>query len=91
MKITKQDLSSLSYFELRELNHMVITELKRKKTIESLEKATTINVGDIISCNLDKDNAKYCIKKINRTTISAEHLVTKSLWNMPISSIIVIK
>ena len=91
MKITLQDLLPLSYQELSDLNRMVVGEIRRKRSIESLEKSSMISVGDIVTSLSDNHKSQYSIEKINRTKIIGKHLQTQHLWSMSISSLKIVK
>ena len=88
-KITKQDLANFSYNELRELNQMVIEEIKRKRTIESIEKSMIVNVGDIVRCNIDPQNRRFSVLKIKKVNVVAEEIVTKARFQFPMSTLVI--
>ena len=66
-KILNQ-LDQLSHEELSTLNSAVVKVAKAKMRVESIIKATTLNVGQIVEINQKKHKGqKFIIKKVNRT------------------------
>ena len=66
-KILNQ-LDQLSKDELLTLNSAVIKMAKAKDRVESVIKATTLKVGQIVEINQKKHKGqKFIIKKVNRT------------------------
>ena len=91
MEITNQMLMNFSLSELRDLNHRIIETIKRKNSIEAIEKSAVIKKGDIITCNIDRKPIKYCITEIRRVNVVAKSLETGRPWVMPISTITVVE
>ncbi len=66
-KILNQ-LDQLSQEELSTLNSAVVKVAKAKMRVESIIKATTLKVGQIVEINQKKHKGqKFIIKKVNRT------------------------
>ena len=66
-KILNQ-LDQLSHEELSTLNSEVVKVAKAKMRVESIIKATTLKVGQIVEINQKKHKGqKFIIKKVNRT------------------------
>ena len=66
-KILNQ-LDQLSHEELSTLNSAVVKVAKAKMRVESIIKATTLKVGQIVEINQKKHKGqKFIIKKVNRT------------------------
>ena len=62
------ELSKLSVLELREINEIVVGLIKQKRTIESLQKKVSLQIGMAVIVNHPKLLGKQLkIEKINRT------------------------
>ena len=88
-KILNQ-LDQLSKDELLTLNSAVIKMAKAKSRVESVIKATTLKVGQIVEINQKKHKGqKFIIKKVNRTkcVIAAKDNAFES-YTCPISMLI---
>lgn len=70
---------------------MVIEQIKVKRTIESLEKSATLNVGDIVTCSIDKKYKQYRIIEFKRVRATIEDLTTQVRYGAPISTLTLVK
>jgi hypothetical protein len=63
----EKGLKKMSQNDLRELNDLVIKQLKHNNRIESLQKSSSVEVGQIVEVNHPKLNGKWEITKIKVT------------------------
>ena len=83
-------LDQLSQEELSTLNSAVVKVARAKMRVESVIKATTLKVGQIVEINQKKHKGqKFIIKKVNRTkcVIHAKDNILES-YTCPISMLI---
>ena len=60
-------IKTMNQNDLRELNDLVVKQLKHNSRIESLQKSSSIEVGQIVEVNHPKLNGKWEITKIKVT------------------------
>ena len=81
-------LSKLSVEELRSINEMVISLIKQKRTIQSLEKKVGLQVGMKVRVNHPKLQGRELeIVKINRTKANLRVIGGFASYNVPVSLI----
>ena len=81
-------LSKLSVEELRSINEMVISLIKQKRTIQSLEKKVGLQVGMKVRVNHPKLQGRELeIVKINRTKANLRVIGGFASYNVPVSMI----
>jgi hypothetical protein len=82
------ELSKLSVAELRNVNQMVIELIKQKRTIESLEKKLSLQVGMTVKVNHPKLMGRELeVVKINRTKANLRVIGGFASYNVPVSMI----
>ena len=82
------ELSKLSVAELRNVNQMVIELIKQKRTIESLEKKLSLQVGMTVKVNHPKLMGRELeVVKINRTKANLRVIGGFASYNVPVSLI----
>ena len=82
------ELSQLSVAELRNVNQMVIELIKQKRTIESLEKKLSLQVGMTVKVNHPKLKGRELeVVKINRTKANLRVIGGFASYNVPVSLI----
>jgi hypothetical protein len=82
------ELSKLSVTELRNVNQMVIELIKQKRTIESLEKKLSLQVGMTVKVNHPKLMGRELeVVKINRTKANLRVKGGFASYNVPVSMI----
>ena len=82
------ELSKLSVAELRNVNQMVIELIKQKRTIESLEKKLSLQVGMTVKVNHPKLMGRELeVTKINRTKANLRVVGGFASYNVPVSLI----
>ena len=82
------ELSKLSVSELRNVNQMVIELIKQKRTIESLEKKLSLQVGMTVKVNHPKLMGRELeVVKINRTKANLRVKGGFASYNVPVSMI----
>ena len=82
------ELSKLSVAELRNVNQMVIELIKQKRTIESLEKKLSLQVGMTVKVNHPKLMGRELeAVKINRTKANLRVKGGFASYNVPVSMI----
>jgi len=82
------ELSKLSVAELRNVNQMVIELIKQKRTIESLEKKLSLQVGMTVKVNHPKLMGRELeVVKINRTKANLRVVGGFASYNVPVSMI----
>jgi hypothetical protein len=82
------ELSKLSVEELRDVNQMVIELIKQKRTIESLEKKLSLQVGMTVKVNHPKLMGRELeVVKINRTKANLRVIGGFASYNVPVSMI----
>jgi hypothetical protein len=82
------ELSKLSVTELRNVNQMVIELIKQKRTIESLEKKLSLQVGMTVKVNHPKLMGRELeVVKINRTKANLRVIGGFASYNVPVSMI----
>jgi hypothetical protein len=85
--MTYSELSNLSVSELRNINQIVVDLIKQKRTIESLQKKMTLQVGMKVKVNHPKLAGKELfVNKINRTKATLS-LINGGVYNVPVSMI----
>jgi len=81
-------LSKLSVEELRSINEMVISLIKQKRTIQSLEKKVGLQVGMKVRVNHPKLQGRELeVTKINRTKANLRVVGGFASYNVPVSLI----
>lgn len=81
-------LSKLSVEELREINNLVVTLIKQKRTIASLEKKVGLSVGMKVTVNHPKLRGRELeVTKINRTKANLRVIGGFASYNVPVSLI----
>ena len=63
----ERGLKHMSQNDLRDLNVLVVKQLKHNSRIESLQKSSSIEVGQIVEVNHPKLNGKWEITKVKVT------------------------
>ena len=82
------ELSKLSVAELHNVNQMVIELIKQKRTIESLEKKLSLQVGMTVKVNHPKLMGRELeVVKINRTKANLRVKGGFASYNVPVSMI----
>ena len=81
-------LSKLSLSELREINETVVSLIKQKRTIESLQKKVGLSVGMKVRVNHPKLRGRELeVVKINRTKANLRVIGGFASYNVPVSLI----
>ncbi len=86
--MTYSELSNLSIGELRNINQIVVELIKQKRTIESLQKKMSLQVGMKVKVNHPKLMGRELeVVKINRTKANLRVIGGFASYNVPVSMI----